>query len=115
MKHSAHYFAVAQLARRDYSHHEVQSKLKQKGFEDVEVEEALDRCESSGFLDDSRYAELIIRSHVNKGHGPIRIKQSMLPKGLAKDGINLASWMLAIVIGLNLHRKKRLRNIAIAQ
>ncbi|NRD74870.1 regulatory protein RecX [Shewanella sp. VB17] len=90
MNHSAHYFAVAQLARRDYSRHEVQCKLKLKGFESVEIEKALDRCESSGFLDDKRYAELLIRSHVNKGHGPTRIRQVMAQKGLDKNEINLA-------------------------
>ena len=90
MNNSAHHFAVAQLARRDYSRHEVQSKLKLKGFESVEIEKTLDRCESSGFIDDKRYAELLIRSHINKGHGPIRIRQVMAQKGLAKDEIDLA-------------------------
>ncbi|WP_083758928.1 RecX family transcriptional regulator [Shewanella sediminis] len=47
---------------------------------------------ASGFLDDSRYAELLICSHISKGHGPTRIRLVMAQKGLDKDIINLASF-----------------------
>ncbi|WP_412085088.1 regulatory protein RecX [Shewanella decolorationis] len=82
--------AVALLARRDYSRQEIRSKLLEKGFEVVDIEPVLDDCEASGFINDKRYAELLVRSHITRGHGPIRIRQAIAQKGLSKDCIEAA-------------------------
>lgn len=50
----------------------------------------LDDCEASGFINDKRYAELLVRSHIVRGHGPIRIRQAIAQKGLSKDCIEAA-------------------------
>lgn len=50
----------------------------------------LDDCEASGFINDKRYAELLVRSHITRGHGPIRIRQAIAQKGLSKDCIEAA-------------------------
>ncbi|SUI76608.1 Regulatory protein recX [Shewanella morhuae] len=50
----------------------------------------LDACESSGFINDNRYAELLVRSHISRGHGAIRIRQAIAQKGLSKDCIEVA-------------------------
>ena len=50
----------------------------------------LDDCEASGFINDKRYAELLVRSHIARGHGPIRISQAIAQKGLTKDCIEAA-------------------------
>ena len=50
----------------------------------------LDDCEASGFINDKRYAELLVRSHIARGHGPIRIRQAIAQKGLSKDCIEAA-------------------------
>nr|WP_323741233.1 regulatory protein RecX [Shewanella sp. XMDDZSB0408] len=78
------------LARRDYSRVEVKNKLIAKDFENMEIEQALDECEAQGFLDDTRYAGLLLRSHISKGHGNMRIKQVMIQKGLHKECIEQA-------------------------
>ncbi|WP_442800737.1 regulatory protein RecX [Shewanella sp. AS16] len=90
MSQSARQVAVALLARRDYSRHEIKAKLLLKGFETVEIESVLDGCEASGFLDDNRYADLLLRSHITKGHGLGRIKQAMAQKGLCAGTIAAA-------------------------
>ncbi|MCL1086168.1 recombination regulator RecX [Shewanella glacialipiscicola] len=54
------------------------------------MEPALDACESSGFINDNRYAELLVRSHISRGHGAIRIRQAIAQKGLSKDCIEAA-------------------------
>ncbi|WP_299793629.1 RecX family transcriptional regulator [uncultured Shewanella sp.] len=43
------------------------SKLIFRRFGSAEIEEVLDLCEASGFPDDSRYGELLIRTHISKG------------------------------------------------
>ncbi|WP_437441342.1 regulatory protein RecX [Shewanella decolorationis] len=68
----------------------MRSKLLEKGFEVVDIEPVLDDCEASGFINDKRYAELLVRSHITRGHGPIRIRQAIAQKGLSKDCIEAA-------------------------
>ena len=87
MTTSAMHIAVGLLARRDYSRHQIKTKLIQKGFEVTEIESVLDRCVDSGYLDDQRFAVLLLRSHISKGHGHNRIRQSMAQKGLSKETI----------------------------
>ena len=50
----------------------------------------LDSCEAKGFLDDNRYAGMLVRSHILKGHGAGRIRQAMAQKGLSKDVVQHA-------------------------
>ncbi|MCH1928644.1 recombination regulator RecX [Shewanella sp. A25] len=61
-----------------------------KGFELSDIDPVLNDCEAAGFINDKRYAELLVRSHIAKGHGPIRIRQAIAPKGLSKDCIEAA-------------------------
>ena len=82
---SARQVAVSLLAGRDYSRHQIKQKLEAKGFEGSEIETVLDACEQSGYIDDKRFAQSLLRSHIYKGHGPIRIKQAMKLKGLNAD------------------------------
>nr|WP_133408649.1 regulatory protein RecX [Parashewanella tropica] len=65
-------------------------KLVKKDFELTDIEIALDECEASGYLNDSRYAESLLRSHIYKGHGVIRIRQAMSLKGLSSEVISQA-------------------------
>nr|WP_220732300.1 regulatory protein RecX [Shewanella morhuae] len=64
--------------------------MLEKGFELNDIEPVLDACESSGFINDNRYAELLVRSHISRGHGTIRIRQAIAQKGLSKDCIEVA-------------------------
>nr|WP_115406103.1 regulatory protein RecX [Shewanella morhuae] len=64
--------------------------MLEKGFELNDIEPVLDACESSGFINDNRYAELLVRSHISRGHGAIRIRQAIAQKGLSKDCIEVA-------------------------
>ncbi|MCE9679147.1 recombination regulator RecX [Shewanella sp. AS1] len=84
MSASAMDIAVGLLAHRDYSTHQIKTKLQQKGFESNEIESTLQLCLERGFLDDVRFAALLVRSHISKGHGKNRIRQSLYQKGLDK-------------------------------
>ncbi|WP_394200287.1 regulatory protein RecX [Shewanella waksmanii] len=84
-KHSAMHVAVGLLARRDYSRHQIQLKLQQKQYSEQEVDATLAQCEQSGYLDDARFAALLLKSHIAKGHGTNKIRQSMQQKGLSRS------------------------------
>ncbi|WP_087018121.1 regulatory protein RecX [Thaumasiovibrio subtropicus] len=87
MKQSAYEAAVGLLSRRDHGEKELRSKLLSKGFAFEEVTDALTRCKEYGYLDDSRYCELMLRNGINKGWGPQRIQQSLKQKGIADSRI----------------------------
>ncbi|MCL1077789.1 regulatory protein RecX [Parashewanella spongiae] len=89
MKYTAYQTAVWLLASRDYSHNQIKAKLLDKGYEEPEIDTTLERCVTSGYIDDARYATALIRSHINKGHGVMRIRQSLHQKGLQADIITL--------------------------
>nr|WP_298775918.1 regulatory protein RecX [uncultured Shewanella sp.] len=76
--------AVALLARRDHSQLEVRTKLAQKDFPSDEIEICIQFCLEKGYLNDERYALLVVKSQVSKGHGINRIQQVLTQKGITK-------------------------------
>lgn len=75
------------LARREYSRHELSSKLLQKfGAEHQPlVQEALDIIQQEGLQSDARYIEMFVRAHRQRGQGPQRIEQELKQKGIAVE------------------------------
>lgn len=55
------------LGVRDHSRAELKQKLLARGYQDEEVENALGSLQGYGYLDDSRYAATLIRSHPDRG------------------------------------------------
>lgn len=52
--------AVRLLARRDHSEWELRIKLKQRGFSPTEIDDALERVKSEGYIDDERITTRMI-------------------------------------------------------
>ncbi|MGI2259137.1 regulatory protein RecX [Shewanella sp. GXUN23E] len=77
--------ALAMLARRDHSRAELKAKLLAKGFDSVDADMAMDYCESMGYLDDDRYAQMLLQSHISRGHGPAKVKQAFMQKGIPAE------------------------------
>lgn len=73
------------LDRRDYSRVELLKKLMEKGVEETEAEEAVDRLVEIGFVDDARYAPIIVRHYAAKGYGAQRVKQELYRRGIPKE------------------------------
>lgn len=84
---SARQVAVSLLAGRDYSRQQIKQQLEAKGFKCEEIETVLTACEQSGYIDDKRFAQSLLRSHISKGHGSIRIEQAMMIKGLSSETV----------------------------
>ncbi len=63
---SAYDKAVELLTRREHTEKELKDKLAGKGFGDDEIRSALDTLRSEGYLSDSRFAEVFLRSRLRK-------------------------------------------------
>lgn len=90
MKLSAREVAVQLLSRRDHGEFELRQKLSLKEFEPEDIDQALNYCQSNGWMDDLRYAKSQVRQHVYKGHGKRRIQQELSMKKVAEHIIEQA-------------------------
>lgn len=77
------------LKARDYTREQLRLKLKQGGYPDAIIEEALAYVESYHYIDDLRYAEDFINgSHAHKSRR--RIENDLRTKGVSPDTISKA-------------------------
>jgi regulatory protein len=78
--------AMNLLARREHARKELVQKLRKKFSAIPEiVEEELDKLRAEGLQSDARLAEVFIRSRVNRGQGPVKIKMELRGKGVDDD------------------------------
>ncbi|RDI99812.1 regulatory protein RecX [Dyella solisilvae] len=80
---SAYSKAMGLLARREHSRRELQLKLRKGGYEGAEAGEALDRLGEQRYQDDNRFAEVLVRSRVAQGYGPLRLRAELKSHGLS--------------------------------
>lgn len=76
--------AIQLLSRRDHGQYELHQKLALKGYEEADIEAAINFCLEHHYLDDLRYAKSQIRQHVYKGHGERRIRQELAQKRVSE-------------------------------
>ncbi len=88
---SAEGIALRLLSFRDHSREELRRKLIARKISAPEAEEALERLERQGFLDDARYARRLA-AHLSKEKlvGNQRILQKLIQKGIHSDCIQEA-------------------------
>ena len=77
--------ALQLLDKRDYSRAELLRKLTEKDYDEAEATEAVDRLVELGFVDDVRYAPIIVRHYAAKGYGPQRVRQELQRRGIPKE------------------------------
>jgi len=82
-KRSAYDKALGLLARREHSRKELKTKLRQGGYEGEETAAALDRLGEQHYQDDDRFAEVLLRSRIAQGYGPMRLRVELKSHGLA--------------------------------
>jgi regulatory protein len=83
-------YAVALLARRDYSSTELKKKLKARGYIEHAYEVVVDDLESTGKINDERYSQNFVAYRVRRGHGPARIRNQLKTSGVSRDTIDEA-------------------------
>ncbi|MGV6859669.1 MAG: regulatory protein RecX [bacterium] len=74
--------AVGLLSRREHSELELSNKLRQKGFETLEIEAAVDRLLELDYLSNPRFAESFTRQRVGRGNGPVKIRYELRTRGI---------------------------------
>lgn len=77
--------AMDYLARREHSRHELQSKLLRR-FDNVEqtiLAAELDRLAEERLQCDQRFAESLVRSRLQRRHGPLRVRQELAIRGVS--------------------------------
>ena len=77
--------ALALLARREYSRHELLSKLVESGAAPADVEQLLAEFSERGWQDDPRFAAAFVREEIRKGHGPVSVRQGLKQRGIADE------------------------------
>jgi regulatory protein len=82
-KRSAYDKALDLLARREHSRKELKTKLRQGGYEGEETVDAIDRLGEQHYQDDDRFAEVLLRSRISQGYGPMRLRIELKSHGLA--------------------------------
>ena len=73
------------LGRREHSANELRTKLQQrfKSAGPEEINAVIERLQTQGLQDDGRFAEMFIRSRVNRGKGPDLIRRELDQHGLS--------------------------------
>ncbi len=82
--------ALRILALREHSAAELTRKLLSKGFAQSDIERLVEELQSRDWLDETRFTESFVRSRVQQGYGPLRIRQDLRQRGVAESTQALA-------------------------
>lgn len=83
--------ALDLLSRSEQCRRGLTLKLLKKGFSGEVVSSALDRIESTGLLDDRRFAETWVRSRLRSHpEGPSRLRSALMAKGISASTAHAA-------------------------
>ena len=74
--------ALRALARRPYAVEELCRRLVHRGHPPEASEEAVTRAAALGLVNDEEFAEMYVRIHRERGHGPARLRRDLLARGV---------------------------------
>ncbi len=77
--------ALKLLARREHSARELTRKLKARGIGEDEAEAAVEHATGEGWQSDGRYAEMLVRTRLAAGYGPVRIAAELHVSGVPAE------------------------------
>ena len=80
--------ALGYLARREHSRAELLAKLVRSGLERAAAERAVEDLGRRGLVCDARFAEAFIRSRVQRGSGPLRIRRDLEARGVEPEVVD---------------------------
>lgn len=83
-------YAVKLLARRDHGHQELRGKMRRRFGDQAPLDPVLEWCQEHDFLNDRRFAGFFVRSRIERGQGPLRIRAELREKGLGDEMIGAA-------------------------
>lgn len=83
--------ALTYLERRSRSRAEVVRHLKDREFDGLAIDKALEKLERYRYIDDRNLAGAIVRDMVRlKGSGPRQIRQTLFRRGIGREDIDAA-------------------------
>lgn len=82
--------AVAWLARREYSTHELTQKLLAKGASVAVAAEVVAALAAQRLLSDARFIEAFVRARMQRGYGPLWIREALRQRGIEASAIAAA-------------------------
>jgi regulatory protein len=85
-EHDAREVALGLLARREHSKRELIIKLRVRGCPEKIITQVVDQLAAEGMQSDARFAEAFVRSRIERGRGPLRIRAELIERGL-EDGL----------------------------
>lgn len=77
--------AAELLAARPHFRQELAAKLQQRGYSPEEIEEALRRLESQGYLDDRAAARSFVEARLTRNEGRLRLRAELLRRGAPEE------------------------------
>lgn len=82
---------IAQLcAYRERSRHELEKRLKQDGYDDDSIHQALDRACEFNLVNDIRFADALIRTRKSAGKGKLSVERDLLDHAI--DPCSVQGW-----------------------
>ncbi len=83
-------YAMELLARREYAAQELSQKLNSKFDADPMVAQVVAELQADNLQCDTRFAESFVRSRINRGHGPMRIRREIGQRGIGSELLEAA-------------------------
>ena len=78
----AYQVAVKLLSRREHSIQELRRKLAHKEFSNGVIDAVVSNLQEADLVSDARYAEVFVRSRINRGDGPMKVLASLRERGI---------------------------------
>jgi regulatory protein len=82
--------ALALLAGRDFTRHELVERLSRRGYQPALVQSAVAGLVAENLLREERFVELFVTQHSSRGRGPMRIRQDLRQRGIEPEAIDSA-------------------------
>lgn len=92
MVHGCYAVAMRMLVRREHSVLELEQKLLQKEYDDIEISEAIDLLIKRGYQSDERFSAEFIRMRFGQGKGPVKIKLELKQRGIKQFEMSGYDW-----------------------
>ncbi len=77
--------ALKLLERRDYAEGELIDKLKQKGIEEETAAKTAERLTELGYINDKKFAAILVRHYSAKGFGPGKIRSEFIKRRVPRE------------------------------
>ncbi|KUE78826.1 hypothetical protein ATO46_08570 [Aeromonas schubertii] len=75
-------FAMRSLASKESGERELADRLLRQGVDEAMAAEVVARCKASGWVDDARYAGMLVRSLARRHYGPQKVRFELRRKGI---------------------------------